>query len=841
MRCVIYLRVSTREQAEHGEGEEGFSIPAQREACVRHIRDKGWDLVDEYADRGESARSADRPQLQQMLARIAEDGDVDAVVVHKIDRLARNMEDHVAIRALLRRRSVTLVSVTENLEETASGRLVEGIHALMAEFYSANLASEIKKGMSQKAKMGGWPHAAPLGYTNVRETIGSRQVAHIVIDPERGPHITCAFELYSTGEWTLERLVQELAHRGLRNRGRRDRPVAPIGVSALANILANKAYAGIVTWEGIEYPGLHQPLTDTTTFNRVQDLLAARAARGTRERRHNHYLTGTLFCGVCGRGLSFQLAKGHYEYLYCLGQKNRNPTGCQEPYMPAGDLEAHVEQLYEKIELPKSWRKRLREELEAEITARQHRNAAEREFLTRKLAKADTERRKLLDAYYAGAIDVTTLKTEQARIATDVRGAEERLAAVDAHLAEWQEILETAMRFATNCAKAYARASAPTRRRFNQAVFTRIDVRDGKIADIGYHPPFDLLFSSSEFEYGDLVDMAGLEQRGARRGRGARSAGSPGRLVLPGPAAPSLAVPDTDAPPHRWPRRPGARWSRRSRRLRMERTEPTRSVAGKHSEALGGRVPVHEERRLPLAGLPPRAVRLANDRAASRDPDNRHARGSKEHRAMELLAVRIVVQVAPQGHDCHAQDESEADGERTAARVDHRVRKDARAGPCSRDDRPVVPRRAERRQHLRVLQDRTEVQRRAVAQVDEPGGSDDRRRAVVLGVRAARDHEPLDLRAPACEPLRCREHPALGPLEGGCGRQHHDSPRSSGVEQLRVELTARRPLLSPDERQRPRAHAVTAIPTPSHRPARRGGSPGWDGSRVRAKVLVTTA
>ncbi len=377
MRCVIYLRVSTREQAEHGEGEEGFSIPAQREACVRHIRDKGWDLIDEYADRGESARSADRPQLQEMLARIAEDGDVDEVVVHKIDRLARNMEDHVAIRALLRRRSVTLVSVTENLEETASGRLVEGIHALMAEFYSANLASEIKKGMSQKAKMGGWPHSAPLGYTNVRETIGGRQVAHIVTDPERAPHITTAFALYATGEWTLERLVQELDHRGLRNRGRRDRRVAPIGVSALANILSNKAYAGIVSWENIDYPGLHQPLTDTATFNKVQDLLSARAARGTRERRHNHYLKGTLFCGVCGRGLSFQLAKGRYEYLYCLGQKNRNPTGCQEPYMPAGDLEAQVEQLYERIQLPKSWLKRLRGELEVEITARQHRNAAD--------------------------------------------------------------------------------------------------------------------------------------------------------------------------------------------------------------------------------------------------------------------------------------------------------------------------------------------------------------------------------------------------------------------------------------------------------------------------------
>src|ERR1035441_2770914 len=93
MRALIYLRVSTRGQVEKGEGEEGFSIPAQREACVRHIADAGGELVAEFVDRGESARSADRPALQAMLARIAEDSDVDAVVVHKVDRLARNLED----------------------------------------------------------------------------------------------------------------------------------------------------------------------------------------------------------------------------------------------------------------------------------------------------------------------------------------------------------------------------------------------------------------------------------------------------------------------------------------------------------------------------------------------------------------------------------------------------------------------------------------------------------------------------------------------------------------------------------------------------------------------------
>lgn len=129
--------------------------------------------------------------------------------------------------------------------------------------------------------MGGWPHAAPLGYLNVRDSVAGRQVAHIVPDPERAPFITLAFELYATGEWTVKRLAAELAHRGLRGQGRRDRRIAPIGVSALANILSNKAYMGVVEWGGVEYPGLHEPLVDSATFHKVQELLAARAVRGT--------------------------------------------------------------------------------------------------------------------------------------------------------------------------------------------------------------------------------------------------------------------------------------------------------------------------------------------------------------------------------------------------------------------------------------------------------------------------------------------------------------------------------------------------------------------------------
>src|SRR5437660_455956 len=112
----------------------------------------------------------------------------------------------VSRRAAARRSGVQLVSVTENIEETASGRLVEGIHALMAEFYSANLASEIRKGMDQKAKMGGWPTRAPIGYLNVREKSAGRDIAKVVLDPERALPVREAFRLYATGEHSLPEL-----------------------------------------------------------------------------------------------------------------------------------------------------------------------------------------------------------------------------------------------------------------------------------------------------------------------------------------------------------------------------------------------------------------------------------------------------------------------------------------------------------------------------------------------------------------------------------------------------------------------------------------------------------
>jgi DNA invertase Pin-like site-specific DNA recombinase len=159
--AVSYLRVSTREQAERGGTEEGFSIPAQREANARKADELGARIVREFIDAGESARSADRDGLQEMLAFIAASR-VQFCIVHKLDRLARNRADDVKIHEALLTAGVTLVSATESIDQTPSGMLVHGIMSSIAEFYSRNLATEVSKGLTQKSRKAALPDAPPL-------------------------------------------------------------------------------------------------------------------------------------------------------------------------------------------------------------------------------------------------------------------------------------------------------------------------------------------------------------------------------------------------------------------------------------------------------------------------------------------------------------------------------------------------------------------------------------------------------------------------------------------------------------------------------------------------------
>jgi site-specific DNA recombinase len=494
-RAAIYLRVSTAEQTRRAFSEDGYSIEAQREACIRKAASLEAEVVAEYVDRGESARSADRPDLKRMLARLASEQDIDLVIVHKLDRLARNRADDVTIAMQVRSAGAQLVSATENIDETPSGLLLHGIMSSIAEFYSRNLATEVIKGTTEKAKRGGTPGIAPLGYLNVREMVDGREVRTVDLDPERAPLVKLAFDLYVTGRFSINELVTLLEAKGLRSRGNRRYSPRPLNHSSLHAILSNPYYAGWVTYRGQTHRGRHEPLVSQTRFDEVQAVLQAHRLSGERERKHApHYLKGTLHCEDCGLRLTYSRNSGNggtYEYFVC---PNKQRGKCDQPYHRVELVEASVERYYRTVQLSKSRQRRIREAIKARLDEMAAVSEREVGRCHGELRALKEQERKLLQKHYQDRISDTLYDEEQQRIAAEREAAETIIARLSVRFGDIEETLDLALDLTDDIQAAYAKASPTVRRLFNQAIFEWIKISSEEISDVSLAEPFrDLL------------------------------------------------------------------------------------------------------------------------------------------------------------------------------------------------------------------------------------------------------------------------------------------------------------------------------------------------------------
>ncbi len=482
-RAVIYLRVSTAKQADKDVDPEGYSLPAQREACLRKAEQLGVEVVEEYLDRGESAKTADRPAFLKMLARIRDEQDIDYVILHKIDRFARNRRDDANVMFELKMAGTQLVSVSENIDETPAGMLVHGILATIAEWESRKNGVEALKGMTQKAKMGGTPGRAPIGYLNLRDRIDGREIRTIAVDPERAPLVQWAFEEYMKGNWTLTSLTEALANKGLKplpsgRDGAIRRPLSRANVHAM---LTSRYYLGFVKFRGVEYPGRHQPLVSQATFDTVQLTLSAHRS-GNKERKFNHYLKGTVFCARCGSRLCLTNAKGTYLYFFCVGRHQKRTT-CDLPYLPAERVEEAVTRSYSGRRLEPAIAGIIGEGLLQELARQRTLAAPEMKAALRRQDELEQERRRLARGVVDGSIPGDLAREEQDRIARELEQAQRITAASKSVFANIEAGLELALAFLGRCDDVYSRGGEMVRRLSNQALFEKILVDGGIVVE----------------------------------------------------------------------------------------------------------------------------------------------------------------------------------------------------------------------------------------------------------------------------------------------------------------------------------------------------------------------
>ena len=487
--AVSYLRVSTRGQAERGGGhDEGFSIPAQREANKKKALSMGAIVGKEFVDRGASAKSADRPQLQAMLEYVKENADrVDYVIVHKVDRLARNRDDDSDIMRVLRECGVQLVSASESIDNTPSGMLLHGIMSSIAEFYSQNLATEVKKGMGEKVKGGGTVGRAPIGYINVRRVDErGREERTVELDPERAPLIKQIFEEYSTGEWSLNGLAEYMNSLGLCTRATPKIPSKPVTKSTIEKILKNPYYAGIIRYNGVEYDGVHDALVDLDTFNSVQAIIESHH-NGERTREHPHFLKGLLYCKSCGSKMIVTYAKSKsgniYPYYICAG-RHRTKSAAQKCTLRAiliEEVEYQIEQIFKGITIKPSERMLLESEIQHHIDKEEKVFKLELDSLKKEKDKLERRQEKLLEAHFNDAIPLSLMKREQQAISKQLAAVEHEIKIRSTTFEDIKANLSLAFELIEDCGRTYSAANDNIKRLMIQAVFSKIWIdEDGK-------------------------------------------------------------------------------------------------------------------------------------------------------------------------------------------------------------------------------------------------------------------------------------------------------------------------------------------------------------------------
>ncbi|MBK8245090.1 MAG: recombinase family protein [Saprospiraceae bacterium] len=288
-----YIRVSTVKQG------TGVSLQEQKEAIVRYADKQQLEII-EWFEEQETAAKQGRPLFTKMM-KLIRSGKSRGVIIHKIDRGARNLKDWGLLGDLIDE-GFEIHFAHESLDMNArGGRLAADIQAVIASDYIRNLREETLKGINGRLKQGLYPFRAPMGYNDN----GGGKLK--TIDKVVGPLIKQAFLLYASNKYSLHTLTQKMIQLGLKN------PIGHnISITTLSKILNNPFYAGIIKVKDKTYTGNHESLISPALFTQVQNVLTGKT--NSRTIKHEFLFRRSIKCEECSYSLIGELQKGNIYY-----------------------------------------------------------------------------------------------------------------------------------------------------------------------------------------------------------------------------------------------------------------------------------------------------------------------------------------------------------------------------------------------------------------------------------------------------------------------------------------------------------------------------------------------
>jgi site-specific DNA recombinase len=349
VRCAVYTRKSTEEGLE----QEFNTLDAQRECCESFIKSQaaeGWQCLEQrHDDGGFSGGNMDRPALKRLLADI-EAGNVDTVVLYKVDRLSRSLLDFAKMMEVFDRHHVAFVSVTQQINSaTSMGRLMLNVLLSFAQFEREIIGERTRDKIAAARRKGKWGGGRPiLGYDIDPHSI------KLVINEDEAAQVRAIFELYLQHEG-LVAVIAELNRRGWVNkrwmtRKGQVRGGKPFTKTSLHKLLTNVTYIGKVRYKHEFHDGEQKPLIDPEVWQRVQVLLRRNGRTGGALVRNqfNALLKGLLRCVPCGCAMTpahtTRSGTKRYRYYVCTAAQKRGWHTCPSKSIPVGEIELFVVQ-----------------------------------------------------------------------------------------------------------------------------------------------------------------------------------------------------------------------------------------------------------------------------------------------------------------------------------------------------------------------------------------------------------------------------------------------------------------------------------------------------------------
>jgi len=468
--------VSTAKQGEHG-----VSLQEQRDAIARYAQRANLEITTWFEERVTAAKRG-RRVFNEML-RLLRHGKASGVIIHKIDRSARNMKDWAELGELIDQ-GIEVQFANESLDmHSRGGRLSADIQAVVAADYIRNLREETRKGFYGRIKQGLYPLPAPVGYLDKGK--GNPKEP----DPAKAPLVKKAFELYGTCRYSLDTLGDKMFSLGLR--GRTGNRITRNGLSVLLN---NPFYIGLIRLRrtGETFSGSHRALISRSLFERVQQILEGKT--NTRRQRHDFLYRRLITCKQCGYSLIGEQRKGHI-YYRC------HSSTCLKTCVREEAVEQEVLRQFDSFQLNDQERAYAAQEIARLRESWTKQKVILTQSLRLRLSQLNDRIGRLTDAYIDRVIEKDLFEERKAALLMQRKETEEKLVELDQDGRTVPDQVAQFLELAKSAFSLYKSAFPEEKRDLLKTVTSDRHI-EGKSLEFTLSLPFNELAIRSENTYG---------------------------------------------------------------------------------------------------------------------------------------------------------------------------------------------------------------------------------------------------------------------------------------------------------------------------------------------------